>query len=59
MAALCRLLGWLMRTLGERRLVLAVASGTVAYVAYGLTTIGWFMYVIIVANLLASQLDRP
>jgi DHA1 family tetracycline resistance protein-like MFS transporter len=56
MAALVQggLLGWLMRTLGERRVVLAgLASGAVAYVAYGLTTTGWVMYVIIVVNLLA------
>ena len=56
MAALVQggLLGWLLRTLGERRVVLAgLASGTLAYVAYGLTTVGWMMYAIIVANLLA------
>lgn len=49
-ALLGRLLGWL----GERRLVLAgLTSGTLAYLAYGLTTAGWLMYVFIVANLLA------
>ncbi len=56
MAALVQggLLGRLMKTLGERRLVLAgLASGTLAYAAYGLTTVGWVMYVIIVINLLA------
>ena len=56
MAALVQggLLGRLMKTLGERRLVLAgLASGTLAYAAYGLTTVGWVMYVIIVFNLLA------
>ncbi len=56
MAALVQggLLGWLMRTLGERRVVLAgLASGTLAYVAYGLTTVGWMMYAVIVANVLA------
>jgi DHA1 family tetracycline resistance protein-like MFS transporter len=48
------LLGVMLRVLGERRLVLAgLASGTLAYVAYGLTTVGWVMYVIILANLLA------
>ena len=48
------LLGWLMRTLGERRVVLAgLASATLAYVAYGLTTVGWMMYAVIVANVLA------
>ncbi len=48
------LLGRLMKTLGERRLVLAgLASGTLAYAAYGLTTVGWVMYVIIALNMLA------
>jgi DHA1 family tetracycline resistance protein-like MFS transporter len=56
MAALVQggLLGRLMKTLGERRLVIAgLASGTLAYIAYGLTTVGWLMYVVIVINLLA------
>ncbi len=56
MAALVQggLLGRLMKSLGERRLVIAgLTSGTLAYVAYGLTTAGWMMYVVIVANLLA------
>ena len=55
MAALVQggLLGWLLRQFGERRLVIAgLASGTLAYVAYGLTTVGWLMYAIIFANLL-------
>jgi DHA1 family tetracycline resistance protein-like MFS transporter len=30
-----------------------LASGTLAYLAYGLTTVGWLMYVVIVVNLLA------
>jgi DHA1 family tetracycline resistance protein-like MFS transporter len=48
------LLGWLLEKLGERRLVLAgLASGTIAYVGYGLATHGWMMYAIIVVNLLA------
>jgi DHA1 family tetracycline resistance protein-like MFS transporter len=48
------LLGWLLRQFGERRLVIAgLVSGTLAYVAYGLTTVGWLMYVFIFANLLA------
>jgi DHA1 family tetracycline resistance protein-like MFS transporter len=48
------LLGWLLRSFGERRLVLAgLASGTLAYLAYGFTTVGWMMYAIIFANLLA------
>jgi len=48
------LLSVMLRQFGERRLVLAgLASGTLAYVAYGLTTVGWVMYVIILANLLA------
>jgi DHA1 family tetracycline resistance protein-like MFS transporter len=56
MAALVQgaLLGRLLQGLGERRLVLAgLTSGTLAYLAYGLTTAGWLMYVFIVANLLA------
>jgi len=56
MAALVQgvLLGVLMRRLGERRLVLAgLASGAIAYAAYGLATAGWLMYAIIFANLLA------
>lgn len=48
------LLGWLLKKWGERRVVLAgLASGVVTYVAYGLTTVGWMMYVIILVNLLA------
>src|SRR5262245_25489067 len=48
------LLGRLMRTLGERRVVLAgLTSASVAYVAYGLTTLGWVMYAIIASNFLA------
>jgi DHA1 family tetracycline resistance protein-like MFS transporter len=56
MAALVQggLLGMLLKAYGERRVVIAgLASGAVAYVAYGLTTAGWVMYVIIVANVLA------
>jgi len=48
------LLGLLLRKWGERRLVVAgLASGMLAYVAYGLTTAGWLMYAIIFANILA------
>jgi DHA1 family tetracycline resistance protein-like MFS transporter len=48
------LLGRLIKVMGERRLVIAgLASGTLAYVAYGLTTAGWMIYVVIVVNLLA------
>jgi MFS transporter, DHA1 family, tetracycline resistance protein len=48
------LLGWLLKKWGERRVVLAgLASGVITYVAYGLTTVGWMMYVIILVNLLA------
>jgi DHA1 family tetracycline resistance protein-like MFS transporter len=48
------LLGLLLKHLGERRVVVAgLASGTVAFLAYGLATQGWMMYLIIVANLLA------
>lgn len=48
------LLGMLLRLLGERRVVVVgLASGTLAFVGYGLATQGWMMYAIIVANLLA------
>jgi DHA1 family tetracycline resistance protein-like MFS transporter len=48
------LLGWLLKKLGERRLVLAgLASATLAYVGYGLATQGWMMYAVLVLNLLA------
>jgi DHA1 family tetracycline resistance protein-like MFS transporter len=48
------LLGWLLRTFGDRRVVVAgLASGVLAYLAYGLTTVGWVMYAIIFANVLA------
>jgi DHA1 family tetracycline resistance protein-like MFS transporter len=48
------LLGRLLQILGERRLVLAgLASGTVAFLAYGIATEGWMIYVIVVANVLA------
>lgn len=56
MAALVQggLMGWLMRSLGERRIVVAgLASGTLAYAGYGLATHGWMMYAIIAANVLA------
>jgi MFS transporter, DHA1 family, tetracycline resistance protein len=48
------LLGLLLKKWGERRLVIAgLASGVLAYLAYGLTTVGWVMYAIIFANILA------
>lgn len=48
------LLGWLLRRLGERRVVVAgLASGTLAFIGYGVATQGWMIYAIIVANLLA------
>ena len=47
------LLGWLLKRLGERRLVIAgMLSGLVAFTLYGLATAGWMMYAIIGANLL-------
>jgi DHA1 family tetracycline resistance protein-like MFS transporter len=47
------LLGRLLKTFGERRLVLAgLASSTLAYVAYGLAPHGWMMYAIAGLNLL-------
>lgn len=48
------LLGVLLKKWGERRIVIAgLASGVLAYVAYGLATVGWLMYAIIFANILA------
>jgi DHA1 family tetracycline resistance protein-like MFS transporter len=48
------LLGLLLKKWGERRVVIAgLASGALAYFAYGLTTVGWLMYAIIFANILA------
>ncbi|HEY5801017.1 MAG TPA: TCR/Tet family MFS transporter [Burkholderiaceae bacterium] len=48
------LLGWLIKRFGEVRLaLLGLASGTIAYVLYGLATEGWMMYVIICGNVLA------
>jgi MFS transporter, DHA1 family, tetracycline resistance protein len=48
------LLGLLLKKFGERRVVIAgLASGVLAYVAYGLATVGWVMYAIIFANILA------
>ena len=47
------LLGWLLKRLGERRLVLAgMVSGLAAFTLYGIATEGWMMYAIIGANLL-------
>ncbi|MGH6622724.1 MAG: TCR/Tet family MFS transporter [Burkholderiaceae bacterium] len=47
------LLGWLLKRLGERRVVLfGMISGLLAYTAYGLVTVGWVMYAVIFANLL-------
>lgn len=48
------LLGWLLKTLGERRLVMAgLASATLAYVGYAVASQGWMIYAIMVLNLLA------
>ncbi len=48
------MLGWLLRKLGERRLVLVgLVSGTVSFVGYGLATHGWMMYAILLANFLS------
>lgn len=44
----------LLRALGEARLTVAgLASGVIAFAAYGLVTAGWVMYVIIFANILS------
>ena len=48
------LLGILIRRFGEVRLaLLALTSGMLTYLAYGLATQGWMMYVFILANVLA------
>src|SRR5256714_10697898 len=48
------LLGMLLRRFGNVRLALTgLATGTVAYVLYGLAQQGWMMYAIIVANFLS------
>jgi DHA1 family tetracycline resistance protein-like MFS transporter len=48
------LLGTLLRRFGNVRLALAgLATGTVAYVLYGLAQEGWMMYAIILANFLS------
>jgi len=48
------LLGTLLKRFGNTRLALTgLATGTVAYVLYGLAPQGWMMYVIIVANFLS------
>jgi len=48
------LLGWMLKRIGERQLVIGgMVSGLFAYTFYGLATQGWMMYAIIAANLLA------
>lgn len=48
------LLGVLMRRFGEVKLsLLGLVSGALTYLAYGLTTEGWLMYVFILCNLLS------
>jgi len=48
------LLGMLLKRFGNTRLALTgLATGTVAYILYGLAPQGWMMYVIIVANFLS------
>ena len=48
------LLGILIRRFGEVRLsLLALTSGMLTFLAYGLATQGWMMYVFILANVLA------
>lgn len=47
------LLGLLLKGFGEKRVVIVgIASGVLAFTAYGLATQGWMMYTIVVANLL-------
>jgi len=48
------LLGMLLKRFGNTRLALTgMATGTVAYVLYGLAPQGWMMYAIIIANFLS------
>jgi DHA1 family tetracycline resistance protein-like MFS transporter len=48
------LLGVLIKRFGEKRLaMLGLTSGALAYLAYGLATQGWMMYVFILCNLLS------
>ena len=49
-----RLLGKLLHRFGEVRLsLMALTSGMLTFLAYGLATQGWMMYVFILANVLA------
>ncbi len=48
------LLGWLIKRLGEVRVsIIGLASGAIIYVAYGLATQGWMMYLFILCNMLS------
>jgi DHA1 family tetracycline resistance protein-like MFS transporter len=48
------LLGMLLKRFGNTRLALAgLATGTIAYVLYGIAQQGWMMYVIIISNFLS------
>ena len=48
------LLGMLLKRFGNTRLALTgLATGTVAYVLYGLAQQGWMMYVVIIANFMS------
>lgn len=47
-------LGRLLKRFGEARLaMMGIASATLAYMAYGVVTAGWLMYVLILANALS------
>jgi MFS transporter, DHA1 family, tetracycline resistance protein len=47
------LLGFLLRKLGERKVVLlGLTSGLLSFIGYGLATHGWMMYVIMVGSML-------
>ncbi len=46
--------GWLLRQLGEKRLVLlGFTSATIAFFLYGTITVGWMMYLIMAGNIMA------
>jgi DHA1 family tetracycline resistance protein-like MFS transporter len=52
------LLARLLKRFGEPRCVIAgLASAMLAYAAYGFATVGWLMYLIIVANVLAYMVN--
>jgi MFS transporter, DHA1 family, tetracycline resistance protein len=52
------LLAWLLKRLPRERLaLLGLASSTLAFVGWGLSTAGWMMFVVIFANVLGSTVQ--